>query len=271
MPSPQRTSPRAAIREWLAHTDGIEAVGIGRNTGSRRNRHERHSGKRDSPSQPAAKEQRQKLNDEYHHRYPKTSGRHAGGPKDGLNVAERRGLHAPFRSFANHAEDVRAEPQPEDQRRKRRRKSSSSASYLEPAVHMDDLDEVKRDMNSAKPGTIQHQRQQWAAGGSSSPSTIFDPSPAKPAKTYEKRSRHKTREDRYVLKTDKDRTTTKKHERKAQAKSKKRRKGVQKSGAALMHKFSARNVEPDRLTLRTAVPVGLFGKGRASSPVRRKG
>ncbi|KAL8776578.1 MAG: hypothetical protein Q9213_008214 [Squamulea squamosa] len=96
-------------------------------------------------------------------------------------------------------------------------------------------------------------------------------SPDKAAKTYEKRPRRKTREDRYELKKDKKHDQTNEGRAKAHDKRKKKRKGVEKSGAALMQKFSAKNVETDRLTLRAAVPVGLFGKGRASSLVKRKG
>lgn len=73
--------------------------------------------------------------------------------------------------------------------------------------------------------------------------------PEKSAKNYERRSRHKTREDRYDLHKDRKPDQKKEVKPKTGIESKKKRKGVQKSGAALMQNFSAGNVETDRLTV----------------------
>ncbi|KAI4281832.1 MAG: hypothetical protein L6R38_003386 [Xanthoria sp. 2 TBL-2021] len=191
--------------------------------------------------------------------------------RGGRNVAEQLGLHAPFRSFASRSADPQTEPQPENQRRKRKRKSSSSASFLEPSVYLNPSHGLDQGQKSLEPKKSQHQKQNIHIELSSRASSTIVDSPEKPAKTYERRSRHKTREDRYDLQKDRKPDQTKEVKSKGHNKSKKKRKGVQKSGAALMQNFSAGNVETDRLTLKASVPAGLFGKGRASSPIRRKG
>ena len=69
-----------------------------------------------------------------------------------------------------------------------------------------------------------------------------------PLKSYERRPRHKTREDRYEMKQ------TRKSKRESNAvrsftQRSKRRKGKEKSGAAHIHNFKAPNVSHDRLTV----------------------
>ncbi|KAL8876586.1 MAG: hypothetical protein Q9198_005246, partial [Flavoplaca austrocitrina] len=191
--------------------------------------------------------------------------------RDGRNVAEQLGLHAPFRSFASRIADPGAETRPENQLRKRKRESSSPASLLEPAVYPNVCKEPDQDYKDAEPGKSQNQHQfNHIELSSGAPSAIIN-SPEKPAKSYERRSRHKTREDHYELRKDIKISKTKDPRSKARDRPKKKRKGVQKCGAALMQNFSAGNIETDRITLKATAPVGLFGKGRASSSIRRKG
>ncbi|KAL8848612.1 MAG: hypothetical protein Q9221_006386 [Calogaya cf. arnoldii] len=192
------------------------------------------------------------------------------GSKGGLNVAEQLGLHAPFRSFASRSAGPQTELRLEDHRRKRRRRSSSLASFLEPAFYpnVNEEGDLDQDRDSLQPKKGQHQHQHTHIERSSRASSA---NIGRAAKTYERRPRHKTREDRYDLQKDKKPEKTKDVKSKAHDKPKKKRKGVQKSGAALMQNFSAGNIDTDRLTLKATAPVGLFGKGRASSPVRRKG
>lgn len=67
---------------------------------------------------------------------------------------------------------------------------------------------------------------------------------------YERRSRHKTKEDCYDLKQAKKRNQAK--ERKngvGDRRKKKKRKDARKSGAALMQDFNAGNVKAERLTV----------------------
>ncbi|KAL8862802.1 MAG: hypothetical protein Q9178_000744 [Gyalolechia marmorata] len=251
------------------------STGIGQNAFIQTKRREGHSKRRPSTGRlksprPEAKEAQRMPNDDFD-QPQKIRGRHPIDLKDGRNVAEQLGLHAPFRSFASRSADMQPEPRPESHRRKRRRKSSSSASYLEPRVYPNASDEVEEARKSLEPKQGQHRKQHTHMELTSHPSSTTIHSPEKPAKTYERSSRHKTREDHYDLPKDKKRDNTKEAKPKAHDKPKKKRKGVEKSGGALMQKFSAKNIDTDRLTLKTRVPVGLFGKGRASSPVRRKG
>ncbi|KAL8867143.1 MAG: hypothetical protein Q9198_008628, partial [Flavoplaca austrocitrina] len=168
--------------------------------------------------------------------------------RDGRNVAEQLGLHAPFRSFASRIADPGAETQPENQLRKRKRKSSSPASLLEPAVYPNVCKEPDQDHKDAEPGKSQDQDQLNHIELSSGASSAILNSPEKPVKTYERRSRHKTREDRYELQKDRKISKTKDINSKARDRPKKKRKGVQKCGAALMQNFSAGNIEADRIT-----------------------
>ena len=92
--------------------------------------------------------------------------------------------------------------------------------------------------------------------------------PLDTGKTYERRARHKTRPDRYVLKTDK-KTSHKPAQEKGDKKPKRRRR--KKNGLSLNHDFKAPNVPQDRLTLKPNTGPGIFHKGKASEPVERRG
>ncbi|KAL8910236.1 MAG: hypothetical protein Q9171_004479 [Xanthocarpia ochracea] len=275
MPPSERQSPRAAIREWLSHTDPTASTGTEQNAFIQNKRREERSkrwpssGRPEAP-RPDAKEAQRIPNDDLD-QPRKIRGEHPVDLKDGRNVAEQLGLHAPFRSFASRAADMQPEPKLESHHRKRKRKPSSSASYLEPRVYANASNQVEEARTSVEPKQNQNRKQHTHIELSSYGSSTTIHSPEKPAKTYERRSRHKTREDHYDLPKDKKRDKTKEAKPKARDKPTKKRKGMEKSGGALMQKFSAKNVDTDRLTLKTTVPVGLFGKGRASSPVRRKG
>ncbi|KAL8647040.1 MAG: hypothetical protein Q9226_006599, partial [Calogaya cf. arnoldii] len=191
------------------------------------------------------------------------------GSKGSLNVAEQLGLHAPFRSFASRSADPQTELQPENHRRKRRRRSSSSASFLEPASYLNVNKEVdlNQDRKGLEPKKGQHQNQHTHIELSSRASSINIPPSEKAAKPYERRPRHKTREDRYELQKDKKPDETKDVKSEARDKPKKKRRGVQKSGAALMQNFFAGNIDTDRLTV-SLVPdltfseVNFLNRGR---------
>ena len=69
--------------------------------------------------------------------------------------------------------------------------------------------------------------------------------------SYERRPRHKTRQDRYELKgNNKDSEKMKQATKKDRGEKKqKKHKRKEKSGTALMHDFAAQNVAHDRLTV----------------------
>ncbi|KAL8688187.1 MAG: hypothetical protein Q9218_005841 [Villophora microphyllina] len=233
MSTPRRQSPRAKIREWLAQTDHVANV----------------EAKYDSK-----RKQRQEK------------------PKDHSNLAEQLGLHAPFRTFATRGADAQPSLRPRHERHKRRRSHSLASSYLEPAIHINDGDETSDPslaVQAKRPPLRENNHDRQMPSRSSSPAIA---SLHKPAKSYERRSRHKTKEDRYELKVEKKRNKIRESKDwVADKPKKKKQKHARKSGAALMQGFNAGNVEPERLTLKSNLPLGLFGRGRASSPVRRQG
>lgn len=98
---------------------------------------------------------------------------------------------------------------------------------------------------------------QRSSGSLASSSEALIP-PKKGSKSYVRRSRHRTKEDRYKPKQTKgSRKKLKPNDRDAPKRKTKRGRN-EKSGTALMHEFSAKNVANDRLTVRLA-PRGLYG------------
>ncbi len=180
--------------------------------------------------------------DEHHSR---TSGRHE------VSLAERLGLYAPFRTFKDedgdgelgHGTDVA-------HRKTKRRRTVSSSSLLEPAeIDPGPRQEDAEGEGPCKPGAGTKgysfhddgiNDSEWGSKPSNSPTR-------KP-KSYERRSRHKTREDRYELKQDGKRPAKKQKKTGAAGKDRKRKRR-EKSGNTLMHDFTASNVAQDRLTV----------------------
>ena len=173
----------------------------------------------------------------------------------GLGFAEQLGLHAPFRTFKDHSNQIISDVQ--DRPRKRRHsRSSSMSSYLEPAAAND-----VSDIASGHPGHLTMQRAAHGGpalgsrGKHNSPTADHGleilPSPEKLLKSYERRPRRRTRQDHYELKgVDRDSGKVKKAVRKDRVvKEQKKHKRKEKSGATLMHNFTAENVANDRLTV----------------------
>ncbi|KAL8832901.1 MAG: hypothetical protein Q9170_004681 [Blastenia crenularia] len=281
--SPRRQSPRAAIREWLAHTNQEPSIRNKEKAEIQTTEHKGPNKRQRSPihvlgdrrqSQRQAKDLRQENQDQLRSQVKGNTlaGSTLNEAKIGRNLADQLGLYAPFRSFATRGDDVTPEVQRDRKRRKRNQRSSTTSSFLEPAACSRRVARGAKHQLDAETASNRHQSQHVGnAIVSSVPSNSTGPSPKKPGKSYERRSRHKTREDRYEFKQGKGHKKIKNDEKMAQQKPSKTKKRVKKSGAALMHTFSANNVEAERLTLQNTVPLGLFGKGRASSPLRRRG
>lgn len=164
------------------------------------------------------------------------------------NLADQLGLHAPFRSFATRTADIPHQSQLDRARRKRRRQLSLSSSDLEPAACFRE-DMKKQDATEDAAAKQRRHEGRYENLDVLSLSNVIIASPKEPLKTYERRPRHKTREDRYELKENKKRNTSKADEKAARPKSKKSKKRKEKSGAALMHGFSAACVDSERLTV----------------------
>ena len=134
-------------------------------------------------------------------------------------------------------------------RKKRRVVPSSQSTTLQPAATVD-LKVQGYDVDTGPPA-VDDDRGCMTDTLSTSSASIYSFSSyvsLRPTKTYEKRPRHKTRDDRYELKEVKksrDRSVAK--ERPLRKAKKRRRK--EKSGTALLQDFKAPNVSNDRLTV----------------------
>ena len=175
-----------------------------------------------------------------------------------MGLAERLGLHAPFRTFADHNTTEHSE-----RRRRKRGCSLSTSSLLEPAKELlnpqDNHIKVEFDGAGTRVAQYGHPLSDVNTGISDSP--CHDPSPSEePAKRYERRPRHKTKEDRYKVKKDGDKSTkqrARKDKRNGTDKRNTKGKRKEKSGDALMHTFSAPNIAQERLTV-SAYEMNLF-------------
>ena len=161
-------------------------------------------------------------------------------------TATSLGLDAPFRSFDYKANDADPLLDAEDPVRKRRRCISSSSSYLETARAVDHRQAQRVDHERLSKSKVNRNIRDDGDSASQSDSVVSIPE--KPPKNYERKLRHKTREDRYKLKQDG--SGKEKMARKSNPSKKKKRKQNVKSGTALMLDFSAQNVAQDRITVR---------------------
>ena len=171
------------------------------------------------------------------------------------NFAEALGLHAPFRNFRDQDDDPHVKANDPARQRKRRRKASSTTSYLEPAAPEGSTDGEggqQRPDSRLKPS----KQTPSEADHSCSSRRSQRITPAKVSlerltRSYERRPRYKTREDRYELKeaTSGKRKVARQDGEKKKKKQKKYKRR-EKSGAALMHDFTAQNVSHNRLTVR---------------------
>ncbi|CZT47451.1 uncharacterized protein RSE6_08013 [Rhynchosporium secalis] len=160
---------------------------------------------------------------------------------------------------------------------KRKRHSSSDSSLLEVPVRPRSYQSNRVDpkLASLKPPekrpTPPRKRQRVEASDSGVTNHSDVLGPAK--ETFEKRARHKTREDRYEPKKKeaKSKRNDEKPSRKKREKRGDRKKIAKKSGEELIQNFSSKNISQDRLTIRPSHGLGIFSNGRASSPARRRG
>lgn len=276
-------SPRNAIRKWLQGTDSkltpkpAEALSeqqkIERNSRhhSRPHRRTSYHSETERPHAEQASRKRRRY-DKDRNRQKKIpdkalsvtplqaqSQKHSKATSavipDGRGLAERLGLHAPFRVLRDRSDDsipeVRSHPQ------KRRRCRSSTSSYLEPAAAepFSDNDHAGSShstiLRTAGTRPALDKEDNNSSLQAFKDSVTLLPPPEKPSISYKKRPRHKTRKDRYELKEssrhrEKTEQDTKKNRKEKKPKKPKRR---EKSGAALMHGFTAQNVAHGRLTV----------------------
>lgn len=194
-----------------------------------------------------------------------------------------------------HDPTPKINPGPTGHKRKRTRNSSTDSSILEavpqPRNHSATKHNTKPDaVGDHNRGTTAHKKQRISskAPEASSYSSVAG-IPRK--ETFERRARHKTREDRYdpnkKNKQKKGGEDDKRQKKKKETKSE-RRKANKRAGEDLMRNFSSKSIGQERLTVSNKFPcnikksltfsqirpnsgLGLFNNGRTSSPAKRRG
>lgn len=178
--------------------------------------------------------------------------------KPAQTLPSRLGLQAPFRLLGEEAHPQDLQRHDRHHTKKRRISVSSDTTYLQPATaaanaesengkrshsrrHHPRVDPYDVDDDDLTPSIL-----------SSSSYSVTDCSPKKPAKTYDRKPRHKTRDDRYEKKQIKELAKAK---AKKAAKKGDKRKRKTRSGAAPTHNFTAKNVTQDRLTVRYSITM----------------
>ncbi|CAD6445894.1 1c1bc657-780e-4206-8096-a53f0df5358b [Sclerotinia trifoliorum] len=89
--------------------------------------------------------------------------------------------------------------------------------------------------------------------------------------TFEKKARHKTKEDRYDPKKKSNQAEVAKPIKTRRGKRGDRKKAARKASQDLMNNFASNKIGLDRLSVRPSNGPGIFQNGRASSPARRRG
>ena len=256
MSAVERQSPRAAIQSWLNKTKSDKKQGTrpsiektGHDEHRVRSQRRREGEVHETPKHNTYSSIPLESYGEEHARYRSKL------QPSGFNFAEALGLHEPFRNFRDLDDDPHVKANDPTRQRKRRRKASSTTSYLEPAApegFTDGENGQQRPDYRLEPS--KHTPSEADDSCSSRRSQRITPAKVsleRPTKSYERRPRHKTREDRYELKeatSGKRKVAREDGERKK--KKQKKHKRREKSGAALMHDFTAQNVSHDRLTVR---------------------
>lgn len=293
MPSDERESPRAAIRSWLhgAKTKSPKQRQTRADVQREQHQHDsktrhhtarQHSRRNDVELQRAAKCRTQDVN----HRGDQIPGDHKDRMDDSKHgparantnksnearnhgytekhtmqrpsepgLAEKLGLHAPFRTFRDRSEDEDVNLDALSRPRKRRRRRSSTGSYLEPAEVQEQIDlerDAGRSFEEAKNGLSRRIHPGCRPEHLSESSVATGPTPEKPAEPYVRRLRHKTRDDHYELKEGNHGRKKKSNLDQKEGKDKKHKQHKRKAklGAAIMHDFSAQNLSHNRLTVR---------------------
>lgn len=174
-----------------------------------------------------------------------------------------------------------------------KRRDSSDSSLIQPAYEREELPQrettigqvVREDQTRHFSKKSKKHRQ---PASSTTDDSQCEPDQPQPKETFEKRSRHKTKEDRYESK--KARKHDVEDDKPAKKKSIKVKRGdaakaSKKAGEDLINGFRPKNVSQDRLTVRSLKynsgkitnfwqirpGTGIFKNGRASSPSRNRG
>ncbi|KAI9732423.1 MAG: hypothetical protein M1834_001631 [Cirrosporium novae-zelandiae] len=170
-------------------------------------------------------------------------------------LPKQLGLHAPFHNIVDKAISNRRRPE--------YCSSSTESSIILPLspIHEKCTRErgrKSRHKSALRPSAVPEDNRAEDCSRSQTSSNASSTESERPARTYERRKRHKTNIDRYEPKVK---------GQGRQKRSSKRKK--RKSSKAFFHSYEAPNVAAERLTLHPVNGLGIFKRGRASSPRRR--
>lgn len=173
--------------------------------------------------------------------------------EDNYALADRLGLRAPFRTRGSECDGRETNAINSVRPAKRRKSVSTPSSTLQPAPTIDLTGRpIEEGLTTKNPKSSRQARKlSQVEDSSSSSSTEFKgalKSLEKPVKSFQKRPRHKTHEDRYKLKEDGG-SRPKPNDRRTGLSNRKKRKPKEMTGAALLHEFTAKNVANERLTV----------------------
>ncbi|KFY30551.1 hypothetical protein V494_08118, partial [Pseudogymnoascus sp. VKM F-4513 (FW-928)] len=184
------------------------------------------------------------------------------------------------RGFRHASPERCDETVPDGRTHRGRRRDSSDSSLVRPAYEGGELTLRRETEEGGDTGEDQTGRISKKAKKHKHKQSVFsttDDSQSEPElpqhkETFEKRSRHKTKEDRYESKKAKKYIIE--DDKPAKKKTVKVKRGdaaraSRKAGEDLINGFRSKHVVQDRLTMRPG--TGIFKNGRASSPSRNRG
>lgn len=266
MPSYYRPSSRAIIQDWLSHTDvGPNAEKHAYSSKKKcasRGRHHRHPHRNGAGARVPAN---QKIESRGCGKSSRDAGEHLSRAHDmsqqdfcqtapleneTYSLAQRLGLRTPFRVLGVNQVALKAKDDGSIRGVKRKRTLSSSGLSLrrrtkQPALAGADGCENIKSPRPAKSNEVTSKPLSPICRSSRlAPKTVKTN-----AKSYERKSRRKTREDHYTLKQAPKVRKHRVDEGEQGGGTRGKRKRGDKSGSALMHDFNARNVAYDRLTV----------------------
>lgn len=170
------------------------------------------------------------------------------------HLAQRLGLRTPFRALDRNQKQLLAKEDDAIPQAKRKRSLSPSSPSLRSRDKRRSLVEADDREHLIRPRLTGH-----AAGSDKNIVKSLFRQPASSttvlnsfktvAKPYERKSRRKTRENRYSLKESSKVSDQINNEGESPVRKKGKRKRREKSGSALMHDFTARNIAFSRLTV----------------------
>ena len=293
MPAKDRKSPRDSIKQWLFATSEKQPANSKGPCVQRPLDRQKDADERELHNRRSSKRRRKEssLTGDVEPRWQSpvedTAGRFTA-----RTAAAKPDLQAPFRNLTYESGVPAEERDKIKSPRKRRRTDTRKSPSLEPAASIDLAargSERDEDLRYSRDLSRDKKRRKLAISDSPSPPTSAHlPLSCPPGESYRKRRRHKTRDDRFTLKTAGRTGEHSEKEHDLVRKPTKRRR-AEKTGAALVHEFNASNVPQERLTVRCLLSIqtnhpsadkilklkgshqlGLFAKGKASASMRRR-